>query len=187
MGRSPKQQDYKPSETEKVQASVAKADQDYFQQTYDPLLKEMRDKAKRGADTQSFLRGRAQADTMQALTGQGPNINLARSIDSAANRATGAVSNILNADRVATDITNKQGTNVLGIARGQAADAATGLAQASRLARSEDLTRVAADQSRVRNTMQNVGRLASSAISMGARQYARNENLFFPDPSKPVV
>ena len=41
-GKSPKPAEYKPSETEKIQAAIAKADQDYFQQTYDPLLLQMR-------------------------------------------------------------------------------------------------------------------------------------------------
>lgn len=178
-GKSPKPAEYKPSETEKIQAAIAKADQDYFQQTYDPLLLQMRDKSMRTDDTRSFVRGRAQADTMQSLTGQGPNINVARSVDSAANRATGAVSNILNADRIAQDISNKQQTNVLGIARGQAADAATGLAQASRLARSEGLTRQAARQARVRNTMGAIGSIAGRGASAMGQSYVRSGgNLF---------
>ena len=170
-GKSPKPAEYKPSETEKIQASIAKADQEYFQQTYDPLLIKMRDESMRTDDTRSFVRGRAQADTMQSLTGEGPNINIARGVDSAANRATGAISNILNADRIAQDISAKQQTNVLGIARGQAADAATGLAQASRLARSEGLTRQAARQSRVRNTMGAIGSLAGRGASLAGSQF----------------
>ena len=42
MGSKPKQQEYQPSETEKTQAAIAKADADYFARTYDPLLLEMR-------------------------------------------------------------------------------------------------------------------------------------------------
>ena len=43
MGSGPKQADYQPGETEKIQSAIAKADQDYFESTYDPLLREMRD------------------------------------------------------------------------------------------------------------------------------------------------
>ena len=45
MGSKPKKSEYKASDTEKTQAAIAAADQRYFQQTYDPLLVEMRDKA----------------------------------------------------------------------------------------------------------------------------------------------
>ena len=63
MGSKPKPAQYQPSETEKVQAAIAKADQEYFQQTYNPLIIKMRDQAK-SKDTENILRGRAQADTM---------------------------------------------------------------------------------------------------------------------------
>ena len=43
MSSKPKKQDYQASEAEKTQASVAKAEKDYFNQTYAPLLREMRD------------------------------------------------------------------------------------------------------------------------------------------------
>ena len=69
-GGSPKQAEYQPGETEKTQAAIAQADQQYFEQTYDPLLVEMRDKS-RSDDASRLLRGRAQADTMQTLTGPG--------------------------------------------------------------------------------------------------------------------
>ena len=43
MGSKPKPQQYQPSEVEKTQARIAKADQEFFEQTYDPLLVKMRD------------------------------------------------------------------------------------------------------------------------------------------------
>ena len=39
MGSKPKAPDYKPSETEKQQAAQAQADQQFFEQSYDPLLR----------------------------------------------------------------------------------------------------------------------------------------------------
>ena len=68
MGSRPKPQQYQPSEVEKTQARIAQEDQDYFEQTYDPLLLKMRDDSLK-QDTRGTLRGRAQADTMQSLTG----------------------------------------------------------------------------------------------------------------------
>jgi hypothetical protein len=37
MSNKPKSQDYKPSEAEKTQAAVSKAEKDYFDQKYGPL------------------------------------------------------------------------------------------------------------------------------------------------------
>ena len=65
--RGPKESDYAPTQTEQTAAAIAKADADYFERTYDPLLVEMRDKAAT-EDVASTIRGRAGADTMQALT-----------------------------------------------------------------------------------------------------------------------
>ena len=182
MGSKPKQQDYQPSEVEKVQARIAKADQEFFQQTYDPLLQKMRDDSLK-QDTQATLRGRAQADTMQALTGDGSNLNLARGVDTTADAAMGAVGNILQANVLARDVKDKMQTNVLGIARGQAADAGSGLASASKLARAEDLNRASARLSRAQNIMGNVGKLGSAGI----RRYNRKGREFFVSPNSSIA
>ena len=144
MGSKPKQQDYEASDTEKTQAAIAAADQRYFQKTYDPLLVEMRDKAatEKVAPT---LRGRANADTMQALTGQS-NLGLVQGLGQSANIASGAVSQMLSANQTAKGVKTDQQIGVLGTARGQAADAGDALAQASRLSRSEGLAKAQADQ-----------------------------------------
>ena len=67
MGSKPKASEYKASEAEKISASVAKADHDRFKELYDPLLQTMRE-ASKSTDPTRQLRGRANADTMQALT-----------------------------------------------------------------------------------------------------------------------
>ncbi len=161
MGSKPKAQEYKPSETEKQQAAQAQADQAFFEQSYDPLLRKMRDESLK-TDTASTLRGRAQADTMQATTGDGPNLGLVSGVDTAANRALGAVGNILQANVLAGDVKANQQVGVLATARGQAADAGSGLAQAAKLARSEDLNKATARLSRATNIMGNISKLGSS-------------------------
>jgi len=186
MGSKPKQQDYQPSEVEKTQARIAKADQEFFQQTYDPLLQKMRDDSLK-QDTQSTLRGRAQADTMQALTGDGSNLNLARGVDTTADAAMGAVGNILQANVLAKDVKDKMQTNVLGVARGQAADAGSGLASASKLARAEDLNRATARLSRAQNIMGNIGKIGSAGIRRynrkGGEVFFENNPMFSPQSS----
>tara|TARA_B100000941_G_scaffold246956_1_gene191879 strand:- start:2194 stop:2790 length:597 start_codon:yes stop_codon:yes gene_type:complete len=178
MGSKPKPQQYQPSEVEKTQARIAKADQEFFEQTYDPLLVKMRDDSLK-QDTRGTLRGRAQADTMQTLTGDGANLNLARDVNTSANIASGAVGNILQSNVLAKDVKNKMQTNVLGTARGQAADAGSGLAAASKLARSEDLNRATARISRASNIMGNIGRVGSAGI----RRYARKGSELFASPN----
>lgn len=175
MGSKPKAPDYKPSETEKQQAAQAQADQQFFEQSYDPLLRQMRDESLR-TNTDATLRGRAQADTMQALTGEGPNLGVVSRVDTAANRASGAVANMLQANLLAKDVKNQQQVGVLATARGQTADAGSGLAQASKLARSEDLNRATAALSRSTNIMGNIGRLGSTAMTKGldAGGFSRN-------------
>lgn len=174
MGSGPKQADYKPSETEKTQAALARSDQQYFEQTYDPLLRQMRDESLK-QDTRKTLRGRAQADTMQATTGGPLNLGVASGVDTAANRALGAVGNILNANVVASDVKANQQLGVLATARGQQADAGSGLAQASKLARAEDLNRATAALSRRTNIMSNIGKIGSAyAKGKGAEYRAKN-------------
>ena len=161
MGSKPKAPDYKPSEMEKQQAAIAKSDQEFFEKSYDPLLRRMRDESLK-TDTQATLRGRAQADTMQATTADGPNLTLASGVDTAANRALGAVSNMLQANVVAGDVKANQQVGVLATARGQTADAGSGLAQASKLARAEGLNKATAKLSRATNIMGNIGKVGST-------------------------
>ena len=86
MGSKPKPQDYKPSETEKTQAAIAAEEQRYFEQTYQPLfIKQMQRAAER--KLAPTFRGRAQADTMQALTGSGPQLGVVSGVSDASDRA----------------------------------------------------------------------------------------------------
>ena len=137
MSNKPKSQDYKPSEAEKTQAAVSKAEKDYFDQKYGPLLREMRDLADK-EDFSATAKGRAQADTMQALTSR-PSIQAARSVDSAANLASAAGSQQAQADFQALQAKRQRQVGVLGTARGQAADATTGLSRAAQIQSTKDL------------------------------------------------
>ena len=144
MSSKPKKQDYQASEAEKTQASVAKAEKDYFNQTYAPLLREMRDKAS-SEDLGSVARGVAGADTMQALTGR-PTLSGARSVDESADLASAAVGQMAAASAQGLAAQRQQQTGVLGTARGQAGEAMSGLAQASRIQNTKDLQAAKAKQ-----------------------------------------
>jgi len=144
MGSKPKKQDYKATEAEKASASVAKANYDFFKQNYAPLLREMRDQSQ-SDDNRRALRGRASADTMQALTAQ-PTYQQTQNISGAGEMSQALGGQLGIADASAKKIQNTMATNVLGTARGQAADAQSGMAQASRLATSEALNRARNNQ-----------------------------------------
>jgi hypothetical protein len=144
MGSGPKKQDYEATEAEKVNASVAKARADRFRQVYAPLLREMRDQSMTD-DVGTTLRGRANADTMQALTSQ-PTYDSTQSTTAAGDMAQAYQGQLGVANQSALDIQNRMKTNVVGTAQGQQADASQGLAQAARISSSKALERARGKQ-----------------------------------------
>ena len=151
MGSSPKKQDYEASASEKASANVAMQQYQKFKRVYDPLLQNMRDESK-SEDSTKKLRGRANADTMQALT-SAPSYANTQVSDIASDQSKALQGQLGIASASGKNIQNQMKTNVLGTATGQAADAQSGMAQASRLATSEALTRAQAKQTnRLANT-----------------------------------
>lgn len=166
MSSGPKKQDYEASAAEQASASVAMAEYQYFKQRYDPLLQQMRDKSM-SEDTTSGLRGRANADTMQALTSQ-PNYRQTQSTSATGDMAQAYQGQLGVANTSGKKIQNQMRTNVLGTARGQAADAQTGMAQASRLATSKALERARAKQEVATAKFNAAGQLAGATLMQGA-------------------
>lgn len=144
MGSKPKKSEYQPTDEEKASASVAKAQYDFFKANYDPLLREMRDQSQ-SEDNRRALRGRGNADTMQALTSN-PTFRGAQDVSAVGDLSQALGGQLGIADASAKKIQNQMATNVLGTARGQASDAQSGMAQASRLATSDALNRAKANQ-----------------------------------------
>jgi len=170
MGSKPKQQDYQASEGEKASASVAMAEYTYFKQKYDPLLQKMRDDSL-GTNDDKTLRGRANADTMQALTST-PMAQQAMSGQGSEDLAQAYQGQLGIADKSAEDIRNKKQMNVLGTARGQASDAQSGMAQAANLATSEALERAKNKQLVSQAKMTAIGQLAGAALVKGMQNKA---------------
>jgi hypothetical protein len=144
MSSKPKKQEYKASEQEKVSAAVSKAEKEYFDQTYGPLLREMRDLSER-EDLGGLARGAAQADTMQALSSR-PSLAAARSVDQAADLASAASAQQLQGSAQALGAQRERQIGVLGTARGQAADAQAGLARAAKIQSTKQLEAARAKQ-----------------------------------------
>jgi hypothetical protein len=169
MGKGPDKSDYEASDQEKASASVAVAENKYFKEKYDPLLRQMRDESL-SVDTESTLRGRANADTMQAISKV--DYNKANTIGATSDLASATQSQLQGATTKAKDVKDRMQTSVLGTARGQAADAQTGMAKASTLATSEALTRAKNNQKVAQAKFKAGSQLASSFVMQGLENKA---------------
>lgn len=172
----PRQSEYAPSATEQTQAAIAQADADYFTKTYDPLLVGLRDKVK-NENIEATLKGRAGADTMQALTSTS-NMPHSSDIDLAGNLATAATGQMLSARVAASQAKNESKLNVLKTARGQRADTGSALAQASRLRASEDLNRIGQKQAIRRAKRQATFQIGSDMAAQALQNYQRTSSPF---------
>ena len=169
MSSKPKAQDYQASEAERTQASVATAEKSYFNETYGPLLKDLRDQSM-NEDLGGVARGVAGADTMQALTGQGPSLGGTKSVDQSADLASAAVGQMAAASAQGLAASRQQQIGVLGTARGQAGEAMSGLAAASRIQNTKDLQAAKAKQM----VRQAQTEFAVNVVGTTARQGLKN-------------
>ena len=167
MSSKPKKSEYQPSAAEKASAAVAMAENKYFKEKYDPLLRKMRDASKTD-DSADVLRGRANADTMQTLAGNA-------SYDRAANAASGGAeaqayqAQLGQADKAGLQVKNNMQLGVLGTARKQAADATTGMTSAANMGASRVLTQAAAQQQKRSAKAGAAAQIGSSLIMQGAK------------------
>ena len=173
MGSKPKKSDYKPSVREKTQAAIASEEQRHWDKVYGPLLQQQRDLAAKEQFAPT-LKGRAQADWAQALTGQS-DLGLSQGLGQSGNIALGAISQQLIANTDASNASTESQLNVLGTASGQRMTAGDALANASRLAQSEGLTKAAAKQTvrlarnqAIFNMAKNVASMAAGNIGSGS-------------------
>jgi hypothetical protein len=163
MGDKPKKP--KASAAEQASAAVGMAEHNYFKQKYGPLLRKMRDQSRSDDPTQQ-LRGRANADTMQALSGQNAERTV-RGQNSGGDVANALTGQLGIAGNSGLGIQNQMATNVLGTARQQASDAQTGMAQASRLATSDALARAQAKNEVSNAKFKAVGEVAGAVLAKG--------------------
>ena len=179
MGSKPKKSEYQPSAAEKASAAVAMAENKYFKQKYDPLLQKMRDASKTD-DTADVLRGRANADTMQTLAGNA-------SYDRAANAASGGdeaqayQAQLGQADKAGLEVKNNMQLGVLGTARGQAADATTGMTAAANMGASRVLTQAKAKQTVRSAKSAAAAQVATSFVMQGAKNMRTSAGAQNPD------
>jgi len=166
MSKGPKKSEYQATEAEKVQAKVAKAEKDYFNQAYSPLLREMRDISMK-ENYGDYVAGRSNADVAQTL--DKPSLMAAKSVDSSADRLSASIEMQGQAQSQGLAAQRQRQVGVLATARGQQADATTGLAGAARIAASNSLQSADRKQT-IRNANISAGlQLAGSAVGQGLK------------------
>ncbi len=183
----PKAADYKASEVEKVNAAVAKADKAFFRQNYLPKQKEFVERSFTEQDTLIAQgEGRAQADTMQALTSN-PNRRAVSAVDTQADLASAASAQQLQG--TTQGLLGSRSDQVAGIksANQMAAQTAAGLSQASKIATTDTLSRARAKQIRSAGNIKAFGTLAGQ-VGKNVSQYraAQAYNKRNPDNSIPL-
>ena len=160
----PKSSDYKESEVDKVNAAVAMADKEYFREQYLPKQKQFLEKAfKQESSLMDVGEGRAQADTMQALTAN-PNRRAMMSVDSQADLASAASAQQLQG--TAQGLMGARSDQIAGIksANQMASTTAAGLSQASKIATTDTLNKAKAKQIR---TAGMIGMGKTLGVQMG--------------------
>lgn len=142
----PKKSEYKESEADQISTAVSLADKKFFREAYLPKLKEMRDISET-EDISAVAEGRAQADTMQALTDR-PTLAATRAVDTSADIASAAGAQLLQAANQGAQGQRKDQLGVLKSARGLQSTATSGLANAAKIATTETLARAKAKGTR---------------------------------------
>jgi len=145
MSSKPKKSEFKASAQEKALASVSMAEKNFFRQNYLPKLTGLRDRANT-ENYESVATGRAQADTMQALSR--PSLAATRAVDASANMASAAGAQALQGRYQGLVAKRGDQVNVLKNARGMQADAQQGLARAAKIESSKQLQLAKAKQTR---------------------------------------
>lgn len=181
MSKSSKPKKAEATASEKTNAAVASAEYTYFKEKYDPLLQQMRDQSMT-QDTKSTLRGRANADTMQTLT-KDLSYQQTQNVQNAGSLATGYQGQLGAANKASKSIDNQAQSNVLGTARGQAADAQSGMAEASRMAAVESLKKAEAKQATSAAKWKAASSLAGSFALQGMANKGSGEGGSFFTPA----
>lgn len=164
MGKGPNKKDYAASEAEQVNAQIGRSEYERFKTKFAPLLKARAAESQTDA-VKTTLRGRAQADTMQALSK--PSLAMAESPTAAGDMAEATTGQLSKANATAREYNNNVGLGVLGRARQQSATAQEGLSTAARLGASEALTKAQAKQDVAQAKLNAAVQIGSTMFSQG--------------------
>lgn len=180
MSKSPKPEG--PSAAETASAQIAKSRYNDFKTKYAPLLK-LRAAESQTDAVKTSLRGRAQADTMQALSK--PSLAVAESPTAAGDMAEAVTGQLSKANTKAREYNNQVGLSVLARGNQQAATAQEGLATASRLSTSSALAKAQAKQDVATAKWNAVAEIGSKVIGQGMENYSQTGGFFTPGVQQP--
>jgi hypothetical protein len=181
MSSKPKQSEYQATEAEKVQAKVAKSEKDYFNEKYSPLLREMRDISLK-ENYGDYVASIANADVAQTL--DKPSLAAVKSVDSSADRLSASIEMQQKAQAQALSGQRQRQIGVLATARGQQADATTGLAGAARISASNSLQSAQRKQT-IRDANMKVGLKAGGVmLAQGFENMGSGDGFFDPGKSR---
>ena len=187
MGKGPSKKDYAPSAAETASAQIAQSRYNDFKTKYAPLLKIRAAESQTDA-VKTSLRGRAQADTMQALSK--PSLAVAESPTAAGDMAEATTGQLSKANTKAREYNNQVGLSVLSRANQQAATAQEGLATASRLSTSSALAKAQAKQDVATAKWNAAAEIGSKIVGQGMENLSQKRpdgtsNFFSPGIQQP--
>ena len=177
MAPKPKKQDYKPSEAEKIQASVAKARFDKFKNDYTPKLLELRDLAME-ENFRDQIRGRMNAVVEQQIGQYGATYRGARDVANLGTTTTARQSQLQKGDAAANEIRNKLGVDVIAASERQNISTQTGLNLASRIGANEVVQKAKQDQAVATAKFSAGVQLGGAALIQGIRNKRRGDPFF---------
>ena len=181
MSKGPKKSEYQATEAEQIQAKVAKAEKDYFNQAYSPLLREQRDTALK-ENYGDYVAGRAGADVAQGL--DKPSLMAARSVDASADRLSASIEMQGKAQAQGLSGKRQRQIGVLATARGQQADATTGLAGAARIAASDSLQSAERKQTIRAANLKAGFQMGGTLLAQGIENASTGDGFFDPGKSR---
>ena len=167
----PKKSDYEATEGEKMNASVAVAEQKRFKELYDPLLQNIRDESL----TQNFseiARGKANADTMQALTGEPMEYRNTQNVGRAGDLGAALGGQLQQANVQAKKAQNQTQSGVLATARGQQETTAQALNNIGKIESTAALAKAKANQEVATAKFKAGAQLAGSYVLQGLENKA---------------
>lgn len=186
MGKGPKKSDYQPSEADRTSAAISLQRYNDFKTKYQPLLTEMRDKAA-ATGLIKVARGRANADTMQALEGQTPTLRSATTVDDTTGETGRALgSQLEKATAQGMEARNEMGAGVLAAANQQSATGQDGLRAVARINTSDALHRADRKQ-RERDAKWNLATtLGGAVLQTGMANIGSGGKFFTPNANAEV-
>lgn len=187
MGKGPKKSDYQPSEADRASAAISLQRYNDFKAKYQPLLLEMRDKARDAGRLTGTARRVAQADTAQALADKTPTMRAATTVDeTTGNFGRALASQLEKATAGAVDASNEMGAGVLASANQQALTGQQGLAAIARMDTGSTLSEAAREQSERDSRLAAATQLGSAVLFQGAHNLSTGGRFFTPNPNTSI-